>query len=220
MYILNNSIYDNPELNPDGTPFEFPKGSKVLTEEEEKYLKSLSMEDILNGKVQKKWKEIVQAPHKQAIKEYKEILLNNKKNKDMSLDLTGKTGVAESITTVTILAGIVPTLFNADELDSSSHYRIRVDTSGGNFDLSPIAAPNTFPWIQDGDELEFLKVTNDTNRVLANDTLVAVPGPPAMAASPNFSHATLTAYSFVDRRGENITIKADLGTNKWVVAAN
>ena len=41
MYILNNSIYDNPELNPDGTPFEFPKGSKVLTEEEEKYLKSL-----------------------------------------------------------------------------------------------------------------------------------------------------------------------------------
>ena len=83
-----------------------------------------------------------------------------------------------------------------------------------------IAAPNTFPWIQDGDELEFLKVTNDTNRVLANDTLVAVPGPPAMAASPNFSHATLTAYSFVDRRGENITIKADLGTNKWVVAAN
>jgi hypothetical protein len=81
MYILNNSIYDNPELNPDGTSFEFPHGSKVLSEGEEKYLKSLSMEEILNGNIKKEWKEIVQAPHKQAIEEYKEILLNNKKIK-------------------------------------------------------------------------------------------------------------------------------------------
>lgn len=220
MYILNNSIYDNPELNPDGTPFEFPDGAKVLSVGDEKYLKSLSMEEILNGNITKEWKEIVQAPHKQAIKEYKEILLNNKKNKDMSLDLTGKTGVTESITTVAALGDIVPTLFNAQELSTSSHYRIRVDTTAGNLDISPIAAPNTFSFIQDGDELEFLKVSNDANSILANDTLVVVPGPPAMAASPNFSHSTLTAYSFVDRRGENITIKADLGTNKWVVAAN
>jgi len=79
MFILNNCLYDNPELNPDGTPFEFPKGSKVLSVGDEKYIKSLSMEDLLNGNIKKKWKEIVQAPHKQAIIEYKEILLNNKK---------------------------------------------------------------------------------------------------------------------------------------------
>jgi hypothetical protein len=220
MFLLDNCLYDNPENNPDGTAFEFPEGSKAISVDDEEYLKSLSMEDILSGNIREEWKEIVQASHKDAIKEYEEIKLNNQKNKDMSLDLAGKTGVTESITTVAALGDIVPTLFNAQELSTSSHYRIRVDTTAGNLDISPIAAPNTFSFIQDGDELEFLKVSNDANSILANDTLVAVPGPPAMAASPNFSHSTLTAYSFVDRRGENITIKADLGTNKWVVAAN
>lgn len=79
MFLLDNCLYDNPENNPDGTAFEFPEGSQAISVDDEEYLKSLSMEDILNGNIREEWKEIVQAPQKDAIKEYEEFKLNNQK---------------------------------------------------------------------------------------------------------------------------------------------
>jgi hypothetical protein len=59
MYIYQNTIYYSNNLNPDGTKFEYPKGSQVLSLEEEQYVESITMEDIVNDNVQARYTVII-----------------------------------------------------------------------------------------------------------------------------------------------------------------
>lgn len=59
MYIYQNTIYYSNDLNPDGTAFEYPKGAQALTAEEEQYIESVTMEDIVNNNVQARYTAII-----------------------------------------------------------------------------------------------------------------------------------------------------------------
>jgi hypothetical protein len=59
MFIYQNTIYYSNNLNPDGTKFEYPKGTQVLTAEEEQYIESVTMEDIVNDNVQARYTVII-----------------------------------------------------------------------------------------------------------------------------------------------------------------
>lgn len=60
MFIYKNTIYYSNSLNPDSTQFELPKGAQALTSDEEKYVESITMENILNGEIQDKYKVIIE----------------------------------------------------------------------------------------------------------------------------------------------------------------
>lgn len=125
----------------------------------------------------------------------------------MSLDLSGKSGVAYSTTAITSAAGFLASVFDATELSSAGSLKVKVDTSAGQVDLSSLAAPSTFPFLEDGTEVTFIKSSVDANSVRVDD---ATPG-------TNFNGFSGVDYTYVNRPGESITIRADLSNDKWGV---
>jgi hypothetical protein len=126
----------------------------------------------------------------------------------MSLDLSGKAGVAYATATITAPAGFVSTIFNATEADSSNQYVAKVDTTAGNVDLSTLAAPSTLAFLRDGDTVTFIKATTDANRVIVDD----------LTPGANFNGFSGVVYNYVNQQGESITLLADVSNDKWGVA--
>ena len=125
----------------------------------------------------------------------------------MSLDLSGKAGVAYATSTITTAAGFVSTLFNASEVDSANQYVVKVDTAAGSVDLSTLAAPSTLSFLRDGDIVTFIKTTTDVNSITVDDQ---TPG-------ANFNGFTGVIYGYVNQQGESITLLVDLSNDKWGV---
>lgn len=138
----------------------------------------------------------------------------------MSLDLARQTGVAYQTTApITAVAGLTASIFASADVvrGRNSVFVVKVSTALGHVDLSGIGAPSTFPFIEDGNKIEFIKATADTNRILANDTATAVTTPYAMVAGTNFNQFTGVQFTFCDGQGERLTLVADITTNKWGV---
>lgn len=128
----------------------------------------------------------------------------------MSLDLSGKAGVAYGLGAITAATGFNTTLFDAVEQLTANRYVVKVDTSGGNVDLSSLALPSTMnSFLKDGDEVTFIKGTADVNRVIVDDT--------AATGGANFNHFTDILYNYVNQPGESITLLVDMSNDKWGV---
>lgn len=125
----------------------------------------------------------------------------------MSLDLAGKSGVVYSTSAITDVTGFTDTIFNASELDGAAQYVVKIDTALGGVDLSAIAAPSTFVFLADGDQVTFIKSTPDSNRVVLDDQ---TPG-------ANLNGFTGVIFNYINQPGESITLIVDKSNDQWGV---
>lgn len=123
----------------------------------------------------------------------------------MSLDLSGKAGICVATAAITAASAVVTALFPAASRVAANKYIVKVDTSGGDVDLSALPKPSTMSFIAAGDTVVFVKSTTDSNKMIIDDE---TPG-------ASFNGTTGVTYAFGDRKGESYTVYADIVNDKW-----